>query len=328
MARYVMGIDAGGTKTRAVIGDMLGNIIYDKTFVGISHNRKSNNFIEKVLQKIYTHALHKTKLGVEHLELIFLGLSGADTLGDYDRLTMNCLSVFQHERFIIDNDAWIVLRSGTTSGYGAVCISGTGANSGAININNKRSINRSIGFTFGTYGGGLDIAREALHYIFRADELSWKKTSLTEKVLKRFNLKNIEELVSLTYPKRLMTILELGSITLDVFEAAKEQDEVAIQILTKMGKTLGHMTLGNILKLEMENDTFTLVLGGSVFKGESPVLINSLKEIVLEKAKNVNIVKSKYPPVIGAYLYALDNIGIVQTESIDSNIRKSLEWLL
>ncbi|OQX93178.1 MAG: ATPase [Tenericutes bacterium 4572_104] len=321
--KYIFAYDGGGTKTRLNVIDLLGNIHFDKTTSGCNVSSSGDLEFKRIIEGLFKEAKNTLNLNDTDILYISLGLSGADLEEDYKHLNKLCQNIFKEIYFFIKNDAWIILRSGLVTPYGAVCICGTGTNSAAINKDGKEAILRSLSYILGTYGGGLDIAREALHYAFRASELTYKDTVLRIKIPKLFQVKNMEEVIPLFYPKRTIDKKTFGKITGLVINSAKENDEVSIMILKDIASNLAKQTTGVIKQLEMEKEKVPVVIGGRVFQSNCSVFINTFEEVLKEEVKEAYIIKPKFNPVIGAYLLALDRLGIKQSQEIENNLLKS-----
>jgi N-acetylglucosamine kinase-like BadF-type ATPase len=320
---YIMAIDGGGTKTHLAIIDTLGKTIYQKIGPGSNHQSADIAYFSSVLSEMIDQALTISKLKHKDIEFCFMGLSGADLPEDFKLLYDAAKQFMMTIPFQIENDAWLVMRSGLSSFYGAVTISGTGTNSAAVNQKGERAILRSLGFTLGIYGGGLDIAREGLHYAFRADEMTYMETMLKDEIPKLLGVKNMSEVVPFFYPKQTISRELLGKITALVMECAHQKDQVSRDILTKIGIILGDQTAGVIKQVQMTNDSVPVVVGGRVFESKSPYLLDAMSERLKTHVPNAYVLHPKYPPVIGAYLLALDHLDIKQSKVIENNLRES-----
>lgn len=323
--KYIFAVDGGGTKTHLALFDLIGNLIYEVILEGSNHQSLGGKCYQDVIRRGLNLSLEHAKIKREDIVFSFLGLSGADLPGDYELLTKSTQEVLLDIPFQIENDAWIIFRSAVDKPYGAVAIAGTGTNSAAINKDGKKAILNSLGFMFGTYGGGLEIAREAMHYAFRAKELSYRDTRLKTEIPKLFHYANLDEMIHVLYPKMSIHRSEFGKITGLVHQLAYEGDQVSKEILYKNGYTIGEQTCGPIKQVGMQNETFPVVYGGRVFKGQSKVFIHSFQEAVLKECKNAYFIETKFSPVYGAYLYALDHLGIIQNDEINQNLKKRSE---
>jgi N-acetylglucosamine kinase-like BadF-type ATPase len=320
---YIMAIDGGGTKTHLAIIDTKGVVHYQKVGPGSNHQSADVSYFKSIIIMMVEEALKKLHLKQSSLQIVYLGLSGADLPSDFKLLEDACKEIFTEVTFHIDNDAWLVLRSGLKKPYGAVAIAGTGTNAAAINQDGKRAILRSLGFTLGIYGGGLDIAREALHYAFRADELTYMDTMLRLEIPKLLGVDAMADVVPFFYPKQTITRHKFGEITALVNSLANKGDQVCQDILEKIGTIIGDQTAGVIKQVEMTHNEVPVVIGGRVFDGESPILIDAMKKRLLSHVPKAHLIKPSFPPVIGAYFLALDMLHIEQSDYIEKHLIES-----
>lgn len=321
--KYIFAYDGGGTKTRINVADLNGNILFDKTTTGSNILGVGKMKFREIIEGLFVEAKQSLKIKNEDIAQVFLGLSGADLEEDYFNLYEACNPIFTGVKFEILNDAWIIMRSGLSESYGAVCICGTGTNSAAINKDGNKAILRSLSFTLGTKGGGLDIARDALHYAFRADELSYKETILRTKIPDLLGVKKIEDIIPMFYPTRTLDSKRFGSITGLVGECAANGDEVSNMILKENAKHIALQTAGVIKQVHIEHEKVPVVIGGRVFSIKAPIFLDTFKETILEEVPRAEIVVPRFTPVIGAYLFALDNLNIKQSKEIEENLMNS-----
>jgi hypothetical protein len=59
----------------------------------------------------------------------------------------------------------------------------------------------------------------------------------------------------------------------------------------------------------MQQCDFDLVLAGSLFKGQGPLLVDSITQAIHLTAPRARIVRSQFEPVIGTVLLAYDALG-------------------
>ena len=324
MKKYILAFDGGGTKTEVALIDIEGNILFNVIGNGSNHQGMSDDVFLSVIGGLYQDALNSTKLEPSDIDMIYLGLSGADLESDYKKLYDLCGRIFK-TKFIIVNDAWIILRSGLKENYGAVAICGTGTNSAAVNKMGDKAILRSLGYTTGTFGGGLDIARDALHYAFRCEEKSYMYTRLYDEIPALLGKERLSDCVGLFYPKNLVNKYQLGSITALVFDLALGGDEVSRFILKKNGESVGYQTVGVIKRINCELNEIPVVVGGRVFSGISDAFIKAFENVLLKECPKAYVVKPRFKPVIGAYFLGLDELKIKQNEKIENNILKEVK---
>jgi N-acetylglucosamine kinase-like BadF-type ATPase len=307
-----IGIDGGGTKTRGVLADNEGHVIRDVTLGPSNHQTIGYDACHSLLQALKEALLSGID---EPLSFVYLGLSGADTASDFKVLNTIVSSVFPTTPFLVENDSWCVLKSATPH-FGVVSIYGTGANAGAIDKQGHRYILRSLGYALGGYGGGGDLANEALHYAFRADEGTYLPTKLTTEIPKLAGLTNMSELLDLMYPEVSVPESFYKQLPPLLFDLADQNDVVAIEILQKMGRLQGEMICPMIIKADLAKDAFPVVLGGSVYNGSSPHFIDATMETIWKIAPLASPIRPKLPPVAGALIIALEEIHVNLTTEI------------
>lgn len=318
--KYVFAFDGGGTKTEISVHDLSGKQYFNKLGKGSNHTSLGGENFHFVIGNLFKDAKNELNITNDDILFVFLGLSGADLVSDFEKLEKACSKIFEEIPFKVVNDAWLILRSGLKEPYGAVAICGTGTNSAAINKEGKRAILRSLGFTLGIYGGGLDIAREGLHYAFRSEELTYIPTLLEQEIPKLLGVKDMSMVVDFFYPTRKISRESFGDITGLVFKCSEKGDIVSQDILKKVGAFLGLQTSGVIRQVGCEKEDIPVVIGGGVFEKANHYLLDSFESALKAVVPKANIVRPMFSPVIGAYLSALDELNIKQDSSIEKNL--------
>jgi len=319
----ILAIDGGGTKTHLGLFDLEGRLLYQAIGTGCNHQSLGVETYQMVIKTLVQDVLDAKDLTLNQITYAHLGISGADLPEDFDRLNQATKDILGDIPFTIENDAWLILRSGLKTPFGAVAICGTGTNSAAINHEGQKAILRSLGFTLGIYGGGLDIARESLHYAFRAEELTYKPTRLMHEIPKILHVNQMADIVELFYPTPRIERHDLGKITALTFKLANEGDEVSIEIVSRVGMFLGYQTAGVIKQVHAEQEEIPVVIGGRVFEEGSHHLIDSMKHYLNQEVPKAYVVRPVYIPMVGAYLRALDHLGIKQDDVIDKHLEET-----
>lgn len=307
--KIIAAIDGGGTKTRLVIGDDRGQLLADVTGPGSNHQICGAQGTLAVIGGLFADALQQAGLNNSQISYAVLGLAGADMPEDFEMLRKILQPVFASIDFDVVNDSWIIMRGGLPRSVGAVCICGTGTNAAAENEQGDKAILRSLDYMIGSYGGGGDIAAEALHYAFRADEKTGDPTRLTQELPLLFGVNSLNEIIPWIYPKLSeQAINKMRNISEIVFRLANEGDQVCQDILIDMGRVLGRMTAGVIERTGQSDQCVSVVMGGRVLTGDSPLIRDALILELHRRVPRAEIIKSWLPPVAGAWLMALDRI--------------------
>jgi hypothetical protein len=70
--------------------------------------------------------------------------------------------------------------------------------------------------------------------------------------------------------------------------------------------------------------TFDVVLAGSVYKGEGPLLIDTITQTIHRVAPHAAIVRAALEPALGGVLLAYDQLGIEVTDEIYENLTQTM----
>lgn len=325
----VLGVDAGASKTFALVTDDEGHIL------GFGQGGPGNHQavgLEPALAEIRQACEEAlTQAGTSPpVDFGFFGLAGADLPVDFALLTPAIEGLNLARRVRIKNDTMVALRAGLKRRWGVAVICGTGFNAGGIGPDGREVQLPGLGALSGDWGGGGDIAQEVIRLICRAWDGRGQPTALTEMVLAALELPSVEELISQLYQsqldyypgqfdqRRLLALVPL------VFEAAYAGDQVAQELLVRVGTEVGVTANAIIQRLGLENTDVEVVLGGSIFKGKGPLLIDTVTQVVHRVAPQATIVLPEFEPVVGAVLLALENLGVEVNEGIYANLRASL----
>jgi len=308
---YIIGIDGGGTKTHCIIGDKKGNILAEGfggpanyQVVGLERTKES---IENAIKKAFKQLKEKINrdISLEIVDKVVLGLAGADQPVDFKKLNHMCKLVFGDTPFTIYNDTWIGLRSGSPDNYGVISICGTGAAHAGRDKSGNRLILRNVDYITGNLGGGNGLLKDALHYAFRSNEETYIKSSLEEKMLQVFEVDTMDEVCDIIRNDE-MNADHYFKIPIAVFEAANEGDQVATMLIHNMGEAQGKYAAAIIKRLGLEKEVVPMVLIGSVFKTNDPILIKPYMDVVHKVASKAYAVIPSIAPVVGAYYLGLN----------------------
>ena len=304
---YIAAFDGGATKTHCIIGDDKGNVLGEGFGPGSNYQVIGVKYSKNSLQEALDNALKKAKLELKDISYASLGMSGADEAEDFIHINGFVKKVLGDVPFDVYHDSWIGLRASSEEYVGVVAICGTGTGYSGRKSDGTEVQLRNLTYETGNKGGGGDLLREALHYTFRSDEGTYKKTALEEELPKLVGAENIEELNIYLRKNSFWVEEEVAKeIPKLVFELASKGDEVCRELLRDMGETVGRYTVSVAKKLDLLDEEFPVILIGSIYKGKDPTFLDSMKETVLQKARNAKFVVPEKPPVYGAYYLAVD----------------------
>lgn len=302
--RYIAGIDGGGTKTHCVVGDENGHILSEGLAAGSNHQAVGEEAAEQAVCEALRQAMEPLGITAADLSFIVFGLAGADIPQDYAILTPLCERICGHTRFKLMTDTWVGLRAGIPENWGIVTVCGTGGSCSGRNRDGREVTLRNLTYEAGNRGGGIELARIALHYAFRSEEKTGPYTRLQEEIPQMAGMRSMDELVPMVCAMNPDPAVLMG-IPILVCRLAEQGDEVCQNMLIEMGTVLGRIAGGVAKRLEMEKIPFGATLVGGLFKSQNPLLLDAYSLELHKAAPFARISVAKEDPAVGAYLLAM-----------------------
>jgi len=317
--RFVVGVDGGTTKTIALVADDQGRVL------GAGRGGNSNWLspdVEKPMRVVVAtvqEALDQAGLSAGAIAVGTFGLAGADWPEDHERRAVVLERSGIAQRVIVKNDALVGWRAGTRQQYGVAIVAGTGSNTAIIT---PEGYEWCYGY-YVRYGGAEDVAQEAVRAVLREEDGRGAPTTLTGIVLNRLAYPTAEALLRAMCAGRLDCELVLSLCPL-VFEAADAGDDVAAEIVVKQGLALAEYGTAAIRRFRMQNLEFDVVLSGSLFKGQGPLLVDTITQAIHRVAPHAHIVRAQFEPAVGGVLLAYDALGVTVTGEMYDNLARTV----
>ncbi|MGC9063919.1 MAG: BadF/BadG/BcrA/BcrD ATPase family protein, partial [bacterium] len=128
---YLLGVDAGATKTYCLVSDERGNIL---GFGSAGTGNYETFGLESAMKEIDTAILGAFReANIQRADVGCFCLAGADFPEDFDMLKRAVESLNRVDIVMIKNDSLAALRAGLDQdNYGVVVIMGTGTNAAGI----------------------------------------------------------------------------------------------------------------------------------------------------------------------------------------------------
>jgi len=318
---YVIGVDGGASKTFCLAARLDGTITgFGRSGSG-SYEMIGVDDAKANILKSVEPALAESGVSKDQVALGCFALAGADfDPEDFDILIAAMQELRVAKQVVIKNDAIAGLRAGASGPYGVCIIMGSGFNGAGIGKDGTEVRYFAEGYIFGDLGGGGAIARDALFHAMRACDGRGKPTALVDIALEHFNTKDMEHLARILYYNR-QSLKKIPSLCPKVFDAAGRGDEVAIEIVRKFGEEAGISANAIRKRLGLQDEEFEVVLAGSVFKGEGPLMLDVVKDVVRQVAPKAKVITPRYEPVVGALMLALEAAGV----GIEGEVERRLD---
>ncbi len=276
-----LGVDGGGTKTRAVLvngkNEVLGEgVAGPSNPLRVGVQAATDHICEAV--DIACDVSNVRRKDIVSAEIGLAGVRRQDIRSRmHDVLAYN-LNVNPIE---IVTDADIALYGATNGAPGLVVIAGTGSICCGINATGKRACTGGWGPIAGDEGSGYSIAQNGLRSVAQASDGRGKMTKLVEAAQTYFRADAIEDIAMAIYAPN-MRHERLAGFARCVVDAARAGDETACDIMTKAGEALGVLAVSVISQLSMEKECFQVAFVGGVFKAEELIkepMLNAIRKI-------------------------------------------------
>lgn len=283
---FFLGIDGGGTKTKAVLLDSSKKEI--GKFIGGPMNfqiLKSEGVKERILEII-----ENLKIDIEKTT-IGLGVAGAGREEEIKEIE-NILSSVGLKNFVVSNDAHIALLGAHNGEDGAFLISGTGSIGYLLRENVLTRVG-GFGHILGDEGSGYSIGLSLLRLLFKgSDKRGDFSQDLMDKVLEKLSLKNRDELLKWVYSNTEKA--NIAALARVVFENSEEK--ICQKIIEEAAEELKNL----ILALKTRDRVLKLSLGGGILENQTPVKKRLLEK--LEKNGGIEVGDRIYTPEYGAFI--------------------------
>ena len=297
---HVLGIDAGGTKTVALLATADGHVVADGRAGAANLQTEGELEVEKILHTVIDRATDGRDVT---LSAVCLGIAGADREDDARMIRDIMRRLGYRSNALIVNDALIALVAGAGPNPGVVVIAGTGSIAYGVNLHGVAARSGGWGPTLGDEGSGYWVGRRALEAVMRDADGRGPRTVLAPLVLQHFSLPNAQALIPEIYhqPHGRRAIASLASV---VDHARGEGDPVAIDIMIRAADELALAAASVITRLEMRGEQFPVLLAGGMLKN-SAWLASEVRNRMAEVAPRSTVAPLMHEPAIGAVRLAI-----------------------
>ena len=313
---YYLSIDGGGTKTRAVLIDENYTVLYDDTFGRCNYVVSGKQVIVEVLGSILNGVKESVGIDCANITSAFFAIAGFNDIPEDVEIIENMVaSEFPDLVIILGNDTEnaLVGSLGGKNGINVVC--GTG--SIGLGVNKKGKYIRSGGWHHlfgGDEGSGYWIAcKLILNYTRQSDGRS-EKTQLYTYLNDKYSFEDDSDILKLIIYEWEESREKIASLAKDVYELAKLNDEVAIDIFRNAAKELADIAWA--IRKELGTDeVIDVSYSGGVFNAKGFILV-PFEEIL--KQHNMKLVEPLYTPIVGGLIIASkQNEVIIPTDKLD-----------
>lgn len=325
MTQYFLGLDVGSSKSHAAVTDAAGNILgFGRGGAG-NHESVGYDGMIRALADSTQGALENAGISKFQLAGAGFGVAGYDWHTERGIMLDTIATLGLQCPVDVVNDAILGVIGGSEEGWGLGIVSGTGCNCRGRTRDRKREgMVTGAGTWMGEGAGAGELVQWAIHAVSHMWTRRGPHTQLAQVLIERAGATDLEDLIEGIINYRYD--LDASAAPL-VIRAAEEGDGVAQALVRRAGFELGELAKAVIRQLDFQNEKFDVVLIGSMFNA-GDILIQPLRENVLPFAPQARFVKLKSPPVVGAVLLGMEQVGILPTpairERLDATIKDAL----
>jgi N-acetylglucosamine kinase-like BadF-type ATPase len=306
----VLAVDGGNSKTDLALARVDGEVLALVRGPASSPHHlgldRSLDLLEDLLGEAAPEA-GLTRSGDPLAQLAQLLMAGIDVPAEEEELRHAVENRGWARHVLVGNDTFAVLRAGTERGWGVAVVCGAGINCVGVSPDGRHARFPALGTISGDWGGGYDVGLAALHAAARSEDGRGPRTSLERSVPKHFGLSSPHELAEEIHRRRVdpRRLEELPPV---VFAEAAD-DLVAAEIVERLAAEVVALARVALERLELQQAPAEVLLGGGLLRAGDGRLLGAIEAGLLEVAPTVIVRRTTSPPIVGAALLALDELG-------------------
>lgn len=319
-----LGIDGGGTLTRALLVNELGEIL------GAGQSGPSNihqvepRTIRRNIQKAINGALMEVGDADYTLATACYGLAGSSAPEARTRLEGIIAKVTPAASVAtrVTTDAEIALGGGLLGESGLLLIAGTG--SICLGRDNTGTVHRTGGWGFlaDDGGGALSVGRQAIEHAVRQADGRQPLSKLGTMIFKELGIGSVDDIVSVLYSPKL-TKTKIGQLAPTVMQLAVQGDGVALSIANTAIDEISNLIRTTLKKTNLTSSEVVAV-GGMMT--EDSWFRKAVESAVTKQAPGTTLRSPELPPVAGAIIEARKMDAATVDAAFINNLRKGIEF--
>ena len=278
MAELLLGIDGGGSKTRALIADREGKVLGVGSAGSSNYQAVGFDEATRGLHQAIAGALESAGLSPETpFAAACFGLAGAGRPADHARFSAWVVEQRLAPRHRIVNDAELLLAAGTPGGWGIALIGGTGSICYGSAPDGRTARAGGWGYLLGDEGSGYAIALDALRLATQTADGRAEAHALLQAILRHWALDEPSRFIPYVY-RPTVTRADIAALARPLIDLAAAGNPDAARIVDGAAHELARLVAAVARRLDLHEPP--LALGGGLL-GAS----DSLRQAVVERAQ-------------------------------------------
>jgi glucosamine kinase len=320
----VVGIDGGGSRTRAALVDADGRVLGVGAAAGSNAQDVGDVAAGRQLRAAVATAWASSGQTGEALAAVGCGLAGLVTKADR-ALARQALThaglLTEDTPLVLESDGAAAIAGAHLGAPGLALIAGTGSACYGLAADGRRWRSGGWGWWLGDEGSGTWIGREGLIAVARARDGRGPETALTRPLLVALACDEPDDLLHRTY---VLGLDRVGTAALapTVLAVANEGDGVANEIVDRAAEQLVDTVVACRGALGLERPPLSLTGGLAA----AALLRARVSAALARRDVAVDLVDPALAPVFGAALLALGALGPVSSEALRTLRSTSAMW--
>jgi N-acetylglucosamine kinase-like BadF-type ATPase len=304
MDNLVIGVDGGGSRTRARLANARGETLGTGEAGAANPHADGLQAAQREILSAIRRAFDDAHLEQQIVAAACLGIGGverADERAQWQAWARETIA----KRVEVMNDGEIVLAAGSPENWGVALIAGTGSIVWGKARDGRIARAGGWGYLIGDEGSAFDLAREALRAVAQAADGRGEDTRLLPVILEFWNLREPMELIPRVYRSGLKPA-DIARLAPVIVRIAEEGDGVARKLIERAGAALADTVIVVARALQFEQAPLALA-GGLLLEAET-VRARLLDELQA-RAYTFAPVKVVHEPVAGAVRIAVAKLS-------------------
>jgi N-acetylglucosamine kinase-like BadF-type ATPase len=298
--RYVIGIDAGGTKTVGILADDTGTVVREARGGGANLFVHGELGVEKSLFQVLDALAPDGPV-----DGLCLGIAGVRP-SEHDVVRQMLVRLGHRRGVRIENDAFVALVAGAPAGFGVVVIAGTGSIAYGVDPAGQTARSGGWGPLLGDEGSAYWLGHAAVRLGIRAADGRGPSTTLYERIRERLGVADPSGLVAWFAADQDQARSRVAQLASLVQMAADEGDAAAEALLAQAAEHLVLAAQATARQLDFGGARYPMVLSGGAFKA-CPSLVERFERGI--ELADAEVVRLTVEPAMGAVALALQGLA-------------------
>jgi glucosamine kinase len=321
--KIVLGIDGGGTSTRAVLAQIDGALLGKGRAGSSNYDDVGVQTAQENIRLAVEQTWQQAGLAPCPVDAAFLGMAGVVSASDQAVIQAIAarLNLAPPSFIGVDHDIRIALAGGLALQPGIVLIAGTGSSCYGRTAAGLSGRVGGWGYLLDDGGGSYYLGLEAIRTVVRSADGRLGATMLRERILAALGVEDVQEVMHRIYHPQISRT-EIAALAPLVLDVAMHGDTLAQKIVQDGQNELAQLVQVAAQQLNLPSDALLVtVTGGLAHSGE--YFKSGLYASIYARVPGVMIQEPLLSPVLGAVLLAIQLSGKTPAQEVISKFQES-----